>query len=247
MAAVAAPDHHNHNQPQNNGVLDDAQGRWYGMLSSTQILTREQQSELQMKKRKSKCHGNRKLYHFKRKCRARGLNEDEIITLIRQRNHTIYEPVLNDPIVHEQTKQSNKRKRDQANEDLFNNSMKSMSQLSISQEEFKKIKNTTREITSNVKQSNPFDEIEFKLPKFSKYLKMSRRLLINSLHLQLNYPLKKKKEQKFILSRLRLFDEQFCLDQIRYLYQAYFDLGSNSHVWPVSFEMILFLCLFTSM
>jgi hypothetical protein len=68
------------------------------------------------------------------------------------------------------------------------------------------------------------------LHKFSKYLKMPRRLLINSLHVQLNYLLKKKKEQNFILSRLRLFDEQFCLDQIRYLYQVYFDLGSKSYI-----------------
>jgi hypothetical protein len=100
------------------------------------------------------------------------------------------------------------------------------------------MKNTTIEVTSTDNQSNRLDEIDFNLNKFSKYLKMPRRLLINSLHLQLNYPLKKKKEQNFILSRLRLFDEQFCLDQIRYLYQVYFDLGSKSYIWPVSFEMI---------
>lgn len=106
------------------------------------------------------------------------------------------------------------------------------------------MKNTKEEVASSDNQSIPLREIDFNLHKFSKYLKMPRRLLLNSLHLQLNYPLKKKKEQNFILSRLRLFDEQFCLNQIRYLYQVYFDLGSKSHIWPVSFEMILFVCFF---
>jgi hypothetical protein len=34
----------------------------------------------------------------------------------------------------------------------------------------------------------------------------------------LNYLFKKKKEQNFILSRLKIVDEQFCVDQIHYLY-----------------------------
>jgi hypothetical protein len=48
------------------------------MLSPTQTFTEEQQSEPQMEKRKSKCHGNRKLQHFKRKCRVRGLTEEQL-------------------------------------------------------------------------------------------------------------------------------------------------------------------------
>ncbi len=74
--------------------------------------------------------------------------------------------------------QSSKRKRDLLEEDLINNSIKSLSQLSIVQEATKKMKNTTEEGTSSDNQSNPFDEIEFNLHK------------------------KKKKEQNFILSRL---------------------------------------------
>jgi hypothetical protein len=67
---------------------------------------------------------------------------------------------------------------------------------------------------------------------------MSQRLLLHSLHLQLNCSLKKKKEQRFVLSRLTIVDQQFCLKQIRYLYQTYFDLGLQQQVWPVSFSII---------
>ena len=54
--------------------------------------------------------------------------------------------------------------------------------------------------------------------------------------LQLNYPLTKRKDKSFILSRLRLLNEQFCLRMDQYLYQSYFDAAGGSHdrVWPVS-------------
>jgi hypothetical protein len=71
---------------------------------------------------------------------------------------------------------------------------------------------------------------------------MPRKLLLHSLHFQLNNHrgLKwKKKEQRFILSRLELFDRQFYLDQIRDLYQFYFDQGLKYQIWPVSFSVIL--------
>jgi hypothetical protein len=69
-----------------------------------------------------------------------------------------------------------------------------------------------------------------------RLLRTPRKLFLYSLHFQLIYPLKwKKKEQRFILSRLELFDQQFCLDQIRYLYQIYFDQGLKYQIWPVSF------------
>ncbi|CAF4841217.1 unnamed protein product [Rotaria magnacalcarata] len=37
--------------------------------------------------KKPKCHGNKKLQRFKRKWRTRGLNEEEIVTLINTRSH----------------------------------------------------------------------------------------------------------------------------------------------------------------
>ncbi len=98
-----------------------------------------------------------------------------------------------------------------------------MSQLSIPQEAVpKKTKRSTVEtMSSNNEISTQTSSQNYILYKPSKYLKIPRRLL-----LQLNCPLKKKKEQRFVLSRLR------------YLYQTYLDLGLQQQVWPVSFGII---------
>jgi hypothetical protein len=126
--------HHNHNQPQHNGVLYDAQDHSWEMVSSTQMLTEEEQSKSRMTKLKKRCHGNRKLQHFKRKCRARGLTEEQITTRIQNRNHTISEQLLIDQAIPEQTHQSRKRKRDdQSIQKSLNCSIKLISQLSVSQ------------------------------------------------------------------------------------------------------------------
>jgi len=185
-------------------------------------------------KKNSKCHGNRKLQHFKRKCRARGLNEEEIIKLVDTRNHTISEQFQKQPMLNAQNKKSNKRKRRQCDRNSIN---KSMSQLSITQQTRKKLKNPSNQANlsvdiNNNSQSSQSNSICLYRP--SKYLKMSRKLLLQSLHLQLNCPLKKKKQQKFILSRLTILDQQFCLDQIHNLYQIYIDIGFQHQMWPVS-------------
>ena len=113
--------------------------------------------------------------------------------------------------------------------------MKSLSQLSISQQTSKKIKYSTSETmssnSSNDNESN-HDQITFHKP--SKYLKMPRKLLFQSLHLQLNCHLKKKKERKFILTRLTIVDQQFCLQQLHHLYETYYQQGAHYQVWLVS-------------
>jgi DNA-binding transcriptional regulator YhcF (GntR family) len=190
---------------------------------------------------KRKCHGNQKVQHFKQKCRARGLNQEEIITLIHQRNDTINERPLNDQTIHEQPHEPNKRKRDLSTQHSIQNSIKSMSQLSISQGVSKKMKNSTQETKSlNDSNSNQSEQVNYIVYKPSKYLRMPRKLLLHSLRLQLNSPLKKKKEQSFILSRLELVDQQFCLDQTHYLYQTYCDLGLQHQIWLVSLKFILY-------
>ena len=202
------------------------------MLSPTQILTGQPQNIVI---KKSKCHGNRKLQHFKRKCRARGLNEEQIDILIQTRHHTISERLSNNPTTKNQNEQSRKRKRDLSAQNLLNNSIKSLSQLSISQETTKKMKNSTsKSMISDGNHTNECSHDKHKFHKLSKYLKMPQKLLLHSLRLHLNNRLKKKKEQHFILSRLRIVDQQFCLNQIRYSYQTYFDLGSQYQMWPVS-------------
>jgi hypothetical protein len=133
--------------------------------------------------------------------------------------------------------ESSKRKRDDPSiEKSLNSSMKSISQLSISQTGVpKKVKVSTVEtMSSNNDTGIPANSQNYMLYKPSKYLKMPRRLLLHSLHLQLNCSLKKKKEQRFVLLKLKIIDQQFCLEQIRYLYQVYFGLGLQQQVWVVS-------------
>jgi hypothetical protein len=68
--------------------LADAQGSWLENLSPTQVFTgqeRPQALSVENNKRQ-KCHGNRKLQRFCRRCRARGLNEDDIAKLIDSTN-----------------------------------------------------------------------------------------------------------------------------------------------------------------
>jgi hypothetical protein len=123
--------------------------------------------------------------------------------------------------------------------------MKSMSQLSISQVAVpKEMKRSVLEtMSSNNEISTQTDSQNYTLYKPSKYLKIPRRLLLHSLHLQLNCPLTKKKEQHFVLSRLTIVDQQFCLKHIRYLYQTYLDLGLQEQVWLVSFSIITSICM----
>ncbi|CAF1546990.1 unnamed protein product, partial [Rotaria magnacalcarata] len=177
--------------------------------------------------KKPKCHGNRKLQRFKRKWRTRGLNEEEIATLINIKSHDTSEQSLNESMMNDEIETFNKRKRSSSKQKLSNKSLTSMSQSSISQGVFKKMKNSQIETKSpmdnNSDRLNENDDISFYKP--SRYLKMPRKFLLNSLRLQLNCSIKRKKEQRFTLSRLELFDKQFCLEQIHHLYQKYLDFG----------------------
>ena len=132
--------------------------------------------------------------------------------------------------------QANKRKRNhQSNEDSLDTSMKSMSQLSISQQTSKKIKySTSKTMSSYSSNDNELGHDQYTFYKSSKYLKMPRKLLLHSLRLHLHCPLKKKKEQKFILTRLTIVDQQFCLQQLQYLYRTYYEQGAQYQVWLVS-------------
>ena len=228
------------NKPQSShSQSQNAQGPWWELLSPhTPGFTRQETQtkvtkKKTRKKKRSKCHGNKKLQHFKRKCRVRGLTNDQINALVQARGETL-------------TKQLNKRKRDSSEKDnTINNSIKSLSQLSISQEEARKKKmkkTTTDERVSNDHQTMDRNQIESTLHKVSKYLKTPLRLLLTSLQHQLNYPLKKNKlEQDYILARLPLFDRQFCLNRVHYLYRTYFELGMEHQIWPVSWRKFLYL------
>ncbi|CAF4383889.1 unnamed protein product, partial [Rotaria magnacalcarata] len=165
--------------------------------------------------KKPKCHGNKKLQRFKRKWRTRGLNEEEIVTLINTKGHDISEQSLNESMMNDEIETFNNRKRSSSKQNLSNKSLISMSQSSISQGVFKKMKNsqieTKSSIDNNSDRLNANDDISFY----------------------------KKKEQRFTLSRLELFDKQFCLHQIHLLYQKYLDFGLQYQIWADDIVQIM--------
>ena len=175
--------HTDQNEPHHGRVVQDAQGRRWKLLSPTQMLTGEQQQHAQVVNKKRKCHGNRKLQHFKRKCRVRGLTQKQITVLIDKRNHAISELLRTDRAILEQTHELHKRKRDDlaSTQESLDSSMKSMSQLPISQAVVtKKSKHSTAETTSTIHEVTPeTDAYGYNLHKPSKYLRMPQRLLLH--------------------------------------------------------------------
>ena len=83
------------------------------------------------RKKRNKCHGNRKLQRFKRKCRHRGLNAEQIQQLMvnRQNNSRI------DP--NQQQEKRKKRKSSQRTNEETNTTVRLLSQLSIFQQQSK--------------------------------------------------------------------------------------------------------------
>jgi len=66
------------------------------------------------------------------------------------------------------------------------------------------------------------------------YLKRLPSKLFQMLSKLLNYPLKKKHEQRFIYVRLNLLDQHYCLAVNQQLWLSYLDIGLQQHIWPVS-------------
>jgi hypothetical protein len=66
------------------------------------------------------------------------------------------------------------------------------------------------------------------------YLTRSSSILYQILNTSLNYTFKKKEEQRFIYAQLELLDQQYCLEMDQQLWQSCLDIGSQHHMWPVS-------------
>ncbi|CAF3880665.1 unnamed protein product [Rotaria sp. Silwood1] len=188
-------------------------------------------------KRRKKCHGNRKLQRFKRKCRKRGLTKEEIEKLMNEYNqsnnqssnkkkkvqHTTIEEMdvsngLNDNINENETtttSKSNKRKQ---------HMILSQSQRSTSHPLVKRLKKSkSSQITMTPLKPT------IRLPI---YLRAHPNLLFRSLRLLLKHKLRKKSERQFLHSRLQLIDQQCRLELRQNLYQSYLNLGSEKEVWP---------------
>lgn len=239
------PDHRTTRTPS-----QDAQGRWWENLSPTQTLsgltslsqqpvfiTNSQRQEKKKKKKKSKCHGDVKLHHLKRKWRAQGQSEDKIQVFIRKRKHDQQQRMercqRNDNQIEVNTI-TVKRKRDRSSQASMSSSVKSLSQLSLTQRSRKRPRPMIEKAASLADILCNVTELDIKWQKFSKYLKMPRYLLLHSIRHQLNYPLKQEDEQNYVIRQLQLIDRQFCMNHLRYLYKSYCDLNSSDHIWPVS-------------
>ncbi|CAF2105658.1 unnamed protein product [Rotaria magnacalcarata] len=80
-------------------LLQESQHDTVEMISTAQIHGEESTG---VDNKKPKCHGNKKLQRFKRKWRTRGLNEEEIVTLINTKGHDISEQSLNESMMNDE-------------------------------------------------------------------------------------------------------------------------------------------------
>ncbi|CAF1496434.1 unnamed protein product [Adineta steineri] len=185
--------------------------------------------------RKKKCHGNRSDQRFRKRCRNKKMSEEEIEQLINQRINA-RQTNLTDQVTN--TTGGNKQ---QMNTTVSNISMR---------HEVPLVENRTTIATTNIKSNKRKKDVIPKektynvrkststlsiLQPQSGYLRASWQTLMNALRKHLNHPLKKRNEQKFVCSRLHLFDEEFALDLNRYLWQSYLDIGLQQQqlqVWP---------------
>ncbi|CAM4796041.1 unnamed protein product [Rotaria magnacalcarata] len=149
-------------------LLQESQHDTVEVISTAQIHGEE---STDIDNKKPKCHGNKKLQRFKRKWRTRGLNEEEIVTLINTKGHDISEQSLNESMMNDEIETFNKRKRSSSKQKLSNKSLISMSQSSISQAVFKKMKDSQMEtkspIDNNSGRLNENDDISFYKPSRS--------------------------------------------------------------------------------
>jgi hypothetical protein len=123
------------------------------------------------------------------------------------------------------TKNFNKRKRDISLQGLKSGHVmtKSKSSTSIIQSVSKKMKNKSKIIF-------------IPLVKFSN----------NGISKILKYQLKENDQQRFIYTRLGLFDQQYCFDIELQLWKSYSEIGLQHQIWPISISFMPFItcCLF---
>lgn len=64
-------------------------------------------------------------------------------------------------------------------------------------------------------------------------MRIGKHLLLRTLRLHLKHRLKKREEQRFILERVQLLDQEYCITLYRKLWQLYMNLSSKYQIWPV--------------
>ncbi|CAF3609543.1 unnamed protein product, partial [Rotaria socialis] len=183
-------------------------------LTPTNMNNQQQRQQQESTIRRTKlyrrrCHGNRKLRRFKNKCRQRGMNKEEIQRLIQDRC--------------QQQEQQIDFRMDETNDDI---------------ELHQPITTTT--ITKSKRIIEKRMKMKMVLKKFNNrlpiYLKKAPNILIQNLSLQLQQKITNKKQQRYLYHRLQLLDQLHRIDQYRYLWQSYLNLGSTSNLWPIHIQ-----------
>ncbi|CAF1422335.1 unnamed protein product [Adineta steineri] len=232
--------------------------------NTTNTTTNIQLVQGQQHRRKKKCYGNRSDQRFRKRCRNQKMSEEQIEQFVNQRinarkTNPPYQAVANRqqmnttvsnisighelPLNENRTTttiniKSNKRKKDAISKEKTYNVPKSTSTLSVLQPSTKKMKKKNKKRRRRRRQQRTRKMkkiIKNKNYQPSGYLRASSQALMNTLRKHLNHPLKKRNEQKFVYSRLHLFDEEFALDLNRYLWQSYLEIGSQQQqpqIWP---------------
>ncbi|CAF3327482.1 unnamed protein product [Rotaria socialis] len=204
---------------QYNNENRDAQGRWYKLLSPTQVLTGPVPNNVQTTRKEHKkrtSHGNRKAQH---KTRRRQ----------RQRQEPIDQTIIEDDQLNSEhrTTTENKRKR-QVNTDEINISQ-SLSQLSISQRNPKKTKSTSQ---NNLSEQNDLQQ-RFK----PRYLRVSDKILKQMLsnttedNLDIGKCLDTTEKVQLVRQVIEATNNLYYYDLQRQLWQEYYNIGTKEDVW----------------
>ena len=69
------------------------------------------------------------------------------------------------------------------------------------------------------------------------YLNRSTTILFQMLKKTFNCTLKTREGKDFIYQRIVAFDQYYCLEVHRQLWQSYFEIGGEKQTWPVSRSM----------
>ncbi|CAF1418102.1 unnamed protein product [Adineta steineri] len=213
-------------------------------ITTTDNIQQQQTIVKKKQKRIKRCHGDRKKQRYRKKCRAKGMKPATIAKRVKKRfkdnnNPTTQLVTTNDNTVTNTstTSPSHKRKRDLT----INQVVRSASQLSITTSPPKKmtktkINNATTTTTAATATTTSVVTHNDNIYRCAPYLKRTSSILLQALRLQLEHPLKKKIEQRFIFQRLQLLDKQFCLEIHRFLWQSYLNIGSQQqqqqYTWP---------------
>ncbi|CAF1237188.1 unnamed protein product [Rotaria sp. Silwood1] len=231
-------------EASNSSLFPHAQRHSGQSRVNSRIQTDRQQhhvkSSAKKNKRRKKCHGNRTLQRFRKKCRKRGLTKEETQHLINEYNHshqgqnqttnqkkvqsTTMEKMEVSTDFNDNTNENETTTTTKSNKRKQQHGTRSSSQRSTSHPIVKRMKR---------KKSSQITMIPLKPTyKLPIYLKAHPNLLFQTLRVLLKHTLRKKSERKFLHDRLQLLDQQCRVELHQNLWQSYFKLGSEKEVWP---------------